>query len=137
MSVSELQALERRYSMDTYARAPVEFVRGEGATLWDADGNEYLDFLSGIAVCNTGHCHPQVVAAVQEQAARLLHVSNLFYTAPPSDAALRRSASRTIGAVQNRLETCISRPACSRIAATTRGWQWPVLQTAIPASRSR
>jgi acetylornithine/N-succinyldiaminopimelate aminotransferase len=65
-----------------YARYDVEFERGEGVRLWDADGREYLDFLSGIGVCNTGHCHPQVVAAVQEQAARLLHVSNLFYTAP-------------------------------------------------------
>jgi predicted acetylornithine/succinylornithine family transaminase len=65
-----------------YARYDVEFERGEGVRLWDAGGREYLDFLSGIGVCNTGHCHPHVVAAVQEQAARLLHVSNLFYTAP-------------------------------------------------------
>jgi acetylornithine/N-succinyldiaminopimelate aminotransferase len=65
-----------------YARFDVEFARGEGVRLWDADGNEYLDFLSGIGVCNAGHCHPKVVAAVQEQAARLLHVSNLFYTEP-------------------------------------------------------
>ena len=48
--------------MRTYARFPVEFVRGEGARLWDAEGNEYLDFLTGISVCNTGHCHPKVVA---------------------------------------------------------------------------
>ena len=51
-----------------YARYDVEFERGEGVRLWDTDGREYLDFLSGIAVCNTGHCHPRVVAAVQEQA---------------------------------------------------------------------
>jgi acetylornithine/N-succinyldiaminopimelate aminotransferase len=66
----------------TYARFDVEFARGEGVRLWDAEGNEYLDFLSGIGVCNAGHCHPKVVAAVREQAARLLHVSNLFYTEP-------------------------------------------------------
>ena len=55
----------RARSIANYARYPVEFVRGEGARLWDAEGNEYLDFLAGIAVCNTGHCHPRVVAAVQ------------------------------------------------------------------------
>ncbi len=65
-----------------YARFGVEFVRGEGARLWDADGNEYLDFLAGISVSNVGHCHPAVVAAIQRQAARLIHVGNLYYTAP-------------------------------------------------------
>ena len=79
-----------------YARYDVEFERGEGVRLWDAEGNEYLDFLSGIAVCNTGHCHPQVVAAVQDQAARLLHVSNLFYTAPMVRLA-ERLAARSLG----------------------------------------
>ena len=79
-----------------YARADVEFERGEGVRLWDSEGREYLDFLSGIAVCNTGHCHPHVVAAVQEQAARLLHVSNLFYTAPMVRLA-ERLAERSLG----------------------------------------
>jgi predicted acetylornithine/succinylornithine family transaminase len=55
-------------------------VRGSGALLWDAEGNEYLDFLAGISVLNVGHCHPRVVAAIQEQAAKLTHVSNLYYT---------------------------------------------------------
>jgi predicted acetylornithine/succinylornithine family transaminase len=64
----------------TYARYPVEFVSGSGCVLRDADGHEYLDFLSGIAVNNAGHCHPQVVAAIREQAGRLIHVSNLFTT---------------------------------------------------------
>lgn len=63
-----------------YARYPVEFVRGEGVRLWDADGHEYLDFLAGISVSSVGHCHPGVVAAVREQAGQLLHVGNLFYT---------------------------------------------------------
>jgi acetylornithine/N-succinyldiaminopimelate aminotransferase len=66
----------------TYARYPVEFASGAGCLLVDSDGVEYLDFLSGIAVCNTGHCHPHVVAAIQEQAARLLHVGNLYFNAP-------------------------------------------------------
>jgi acetylornithine/N-succinyldiaminopimelate aminotransferase len=82
MKIEDLQALEQRYVMPTYKRAPVEFVRGDGARLWDADGKEYLDFLTGISVCSVGHCHPAVVEAVREQAGRLLHASNLFYTEP-------------------------------------------------------
>ncbi len=66
----------------TYARYPVEFASGSGCVLTDAGGVEYLDFLAGIAVCSLGHSHPAVVAAVQEQAARLMHVSNLFTNAP-------------------------------------------------------
>ena len=77
--------------MQTYRRAPVEFVRGEGALLWDAEGKEYLDFLAGISVCSVGHCHPAVVEAVREQAGRLMHVSNLFYTEPMVRLAERLS----------------------------------------------
>jgi predicted acetylornithine/succinylornithine family transaminase len=82
--------------INNYARYPVEFVRGEGARLWDADGREYLDFLAGISVCNTGHCHPRVVAAVQEQVGRLMHVSNLFFNAPMV-ALAERLAARSLG----------------------------------------
>ena len=82
MALSELQALERDALMGTYARAPVEFVRGEGTRLWDDEGNEYLDFLTGISVVQLGHCHPRVVEAVRDQAGRLMHVGNLFYTEP-------------------------------------------------------
>ncbi len=89
MTLAELQALEAASLLPTYARFPVEFVRGEGSRLWDVDGHEYLDFLSGIAVTNVGHCHPLVVAAVREQAGRLLHVSNLFYTEPAMRLAAR------------------------------------------------
>ena len=64
--------------MNTYKRLPVTFTRGEGALLWDAQGNEYLDALSGIAVTNLGHAHPAVTKAVCEQAGRLLHTSNLY-----------------------------------------------------------
>ena len=67
---------------NTYARYPVEFVGGSGVWLTDAQGDSYLDFLSGIAVNNLGHCHPAVVDAVQRQAATLMHVSNLFYNEP-------------------------------------------------------
>ncbi len=66
----------------TYARLPVVFVRGRGTRLWDETGKEYLDFLAGIAVCNLGHCHPEVTRAMCDQAETLVHVSNLFYTRP-------------------------------------------------------
>ena len=80
----------------TYARYPVEFATGSGCVLVDAEGHEYLDFLSGISVCNTGHCHPQVVAAVQEQVARLIHVSNLYWNAPMKRLA-ERLVARSFG----------------------------------------
>ncbi len=66
-----------KYIMPTYA-PELLFVRGEGARLWDSEGREYLDFASGISVCNLGHCHPGVTRAIQEQAAKLVHVSNLY-----------------------------------------------------------
>lgn len=93
LSLAEVRSLEERYLMRTYKRGAVDFVRGEGPLLWDADGKEYLDFLTGISVCSLGHCHPAVVAAVQEQSARLMHVSNLFYTEPMARLAQRLSDS--------------------------------------------
>jgi acetylornithine/N-succinyldiaminopimelate aminotransferase len=99
MKLEELQALERRYLMQTYRRAPVEFVRGEGALLWDSEGKEYLDFIAGISVCSVGHCHPAVVAAVREQAGRLMHVSNLYYSEPMVRLAERLSESSLGGRV--------------------------------------
>ena len=70
-----------------YARYPVALVKGDGCRLYDADGREYLDFLSGIAVCALGHCHPDVSEAICKQARELLHVSNLFYTGPQTELA--------------------------------------------------
>jgi predicted acetylornithine/succinylornithine family transaminase len=99
MELAELQALEQSYLMQTYRRAPVEFVRGEGVMLWDSEGKEYLDFLAGISVCSVGHCNPDVVAAVREQAGRLMHVSNLFYTEPMVQLARRLSESSLGGRV--------------------------------------
>jgi acetylornithine aminotransferase len=64
--------------MNTYARLPVTFERGEGAWLWDTDGNKYLDALCGIAVTGLGHAHPQITQAICEQAAQLMHTTNLF-----------------------------------------------------------
>ena len=99
MSLADLQARERRYLMDTYRRAPVCFTRGEGALLWDSEGREYLDFLAGISVCSVGHCNPKVVEAVREQAGRLMHVSNLFYSEPMVRLAERLSESSLGGRV--------------------------------------
>ncbi|MGH8728972.1 MAG: aspartate aminotransferase family protein [Burkholderiales bacterium] len=64
--------------MNTYARLPVSFVRGEGVWLWDAEGRRYLDALAGIAVSTLGHAHPRLTAALSEQASRFIHCSNLY-----------------------------------------------------------
>jgi len=73
------KALDASAVMQTYARKPVMFVRGTGMRLLDDEGREYLDFVSGIGAVNLGHAHPAVTAALCEQAAKLVHVSNLFY----------------------------------------------------------
>jgi acetylornithine/N-succinyldiaminopimelate aminotransferase len=91
LALDQLQAHESKAVMGTYARNPVEFVRGEGTRLWDDEGNEYLDFLAGISVTQLGHCPPAVVEAVREQAGRLMHVGNLFYTEPGIRLAARLS----------------------------------------------
>jgi predicted acetylornithine/succinylornithine family transaminase len=78
-SLSELQRLDAEHVMQTYGRLPVAFVRGEGTKLWDSDGKEYLDFLTGLAVTSLGHAHPEVGDAIAAQARTLLHVSNLYY----------------------------------------------------------
>ncbi|CAB4881445.1 MAG: acetylornithine/succinylornithine family transaminase [Actinobacteria bacterium] len=99
MSLERLKGLEQSALMPTYKRLPVEFVRGEGALLWDDEGREYLDLLAGIAVDNAGHCHPDVVTAVTDQVSKLIHVSNLFYTEPGMDLADRLSRSSLGGLV--------------------------------------
>jgi acetylornithine/N-succinyldiaminopimelate aminotransferase len=96
VSLAELQALERDFLMPTYVRQPVEFVRGEGTALWDGEGHEYLDFLAGISVAQLGHAHPAIVAAVSEQAGRLMHVGNIFYTEPGMRLA-KRLSERSLG----------------------------------------
>jgi acetylornithine/N-succinyldiaminopimelate aminotransferase len=104
MSLAELESLEREYALPTYVRNPVQFVRGAGARLWDADGNEYLDFLAGISVLNVGHCHPRVVEAVRDQVGRLSHVSNLYYTEP----ALKLSAELSRSSLGGKVFLCNS-----------------------------
>ncbi|MCH7998376.1 MAG: aspartate aminotransferase family protein [Chloroflexi bacterium] len=74
--------LESRYFFPVGKRLPVTLVKGQGCRVWDEDGREYLDCVAGIAAVSLGHCHPEVVKAVQEQAASLMHVSNYYYTQP-------------------------------------------------------
>jgi predicted acetylornithine/succinylornithine family transaminase len=93
-----------QHLLNTYARFDTEFARGEGARLWDADGNEYLDFLAGISVLNVGHCHPRVVEAVRDQVGRLSHVSNLYYTEP----ALKLSAQLSRSSLGGKVFLCNS-----------------------------
>lgn len=78
-SFDKLAHLDAEAVMQTYARLPVAFVRGEGTRLWDSEGREYLDFLAGLAVVSLGHAHPEVAEAVADQARTLVHVSNLYY----------------------------------------------------------
>lgn len=80
MSRSEqVMGLEREYLLQNYARYPVVLERGKGAYVWDLEGKKYLDFISGIGVNALGHNHPRVTKIIKEQAARLLHTSNLYY----------------------------------------------------------
>ncbi len=82
MDSQTLMELSEQYIAHTYARFPIVPVRGRGTRLWDIEGKEYLDFVAGLAVCNLGHCHPKVVKAIQDQAERLIHVSNFYYIEP-------------------------------------------------------
>lgn len=72
----------KEYVMNTYSRYPIALVRGKGSTVWDSDGQSYLDLVAGIAVNNVGHCHPTVVKALTEQAQTLIHCSNLYWNEP-------------------------------------------------------
>jgi predicted acetylornithine/succinylornithine family transaminase len=99
MKLSELQALDDANVVGTYARLPLQIARGAGSWVWDEDDNQYLDLLCGISVTNLGHCHPAVVDAIRDQARKLIHASNLFYTESGIRLAEKLSASSLGGKV--------------------------------------
>jgi len=80
--MTDWQRLEKKYFMPTFKRMPITLVKGKGVRVWDENGKEYLDFTAGWAVNSLGHCHPEVVSAIAEQAKTLLQTSNQFYTVP-------------------------------------------------------
>ena len=79
--------LGEKYVMKTYSRFPLTFEKGEGMYVYDENGKKYLDFVAGIAVNSLGHNHPKLVKAISEQASKLIHISNLYYTKPQCDLA--------------------------------------------------
>ena len=89
MTTLEIKEMANKYLINNYGERMIALVRGEGAYVWDADGKKYLDFVAGIATNNVGHCHPNVVKAITEQAKTLIHVSNLYYIEPQVKLAKR------------------------------------------------
>ncbi len=106
MTTKETIELAGQVLMPNYRRWPVAFVEGQGMRLWDAEGKEYLDFLAGIAVDVLGHCHPHHVRAIQQQATRLIHVSNLFQI--PQQADLARLLVEATGIPEGKVFFCNS-----------------------------
>jgi predicted acetylornithine/succinylornithine family transaminase len=88
-TLDDIQAGESQYVLNTYRRQPVAFVRGEGPRLYDVEGREYLDFVSGIGVASLGHAHPGLAAVIADQAKTLLHTSNLYFHPFQAEAAAR------------------------------------------------
>ena len=78
----DYQKLDDRYYLPVFQRLPLTLVRGKGSRVWDDKGNEYIDVMAGIAVNSAGHCHPQIVEAIQQQASQLIHISNFFLSKP-------------------------------------------------------
>ena len=90
-TLNDIQTRESQHVLHTYKRQPVAFVRGKGPRLYDVDGREYLDFVSGIGVASLGHAHPGLAAVIADQATTLLHTSNLYYHPFQAEAAERLS----------------------------------------------
>lgn len=84
---NDIRSLADKVMFQTYARTPLTLVRGQGCRVWDDEGKEYLDFVSGIAVCALGHSSPVVSDALERQSKKLVHVSNLYYTEPQTELA--------------------------------------------------
>jgi predicted acetylornithine/succinylornithine family transaminase len=118
--------------MTTYPPQPVTFVRGEGSHLWDEDGRQYLDFLSGLAVTSLGHSHPAVADALCAQARTLLHVSNLYGTQPQRDVAA--TVDRLIGGGPGRVFFCNSGAEANEAAIKlARKWAGPGRHAVVSA----
>lgn len=99
MTYQELKSDEQQYVMNTYGRFPIALDHGEGATLWDVEGKKYIDLASGIGVCSVGYNNPVVTEAISAQAHKLMHVSNLFTTAPMVEVAKTLVTSTGMGKV--------------------------------------
>ena len=89
MTNESLHEIDKQHYLQTFRRFPVAFEHGEGCYLWDVEGKKYLDALAGIAVNNVGYSHPKVVQAIQEQAAKLTHISNFFVSVPQVELAAK------------------------------------------------
>lgn len=99
MTLEEMKTIEEACVMPTYSRNPVALERGEGATLWDSNGKKYIDMNSGIGVSCLGHHHPKLTAAITQQAEKLIHASNLYYTEPMLEVANELVTSTGMGKV--------------------------------------
>jgi acetylornithine/N-succinyldiaminopimelate aminotransferase len=118
--------------MTTYPPQPVTFVRGQGSHLWDEDGRQYLDFLSGLAVTSLGHCHPAVADAMCAQSRTLLHVSNLYGTQPQREVAA--TVDRLIGGESGRVFFCNSGAEANEAAIKlARKWAGPGRHAVVSA----
>jgi len=125
----DAKELTERYIAHTYKRQPITLVKGRGMFLWDSEGKRYLDFVAGVAVCSLGHCHPDIIKAISEQAKKLIHVSNLYYIQPQAELAalLAKIAPSPIGkfffcnsgaeAVEAALKLAVKRTKRKRIIA--------------------
>ncbi|MEE9474159.1 MAG: aminotransferase class III-fold pyridoxal phosphate-dependent enzyme, partial [Candidatus Hydrothermarchaeaceae archaeon] len=82
MNIDEILEKDREFLAQTYTRQPIALVEGRGATVLDSDGREYIDCFSGLAVLNVGHSHPKVVKAIEEQAKKIMHTSNVYSIIP-------------------------------------------------------
>jgi acetylornithine/LysW-gamma-L-lysine aminotransferase len=112
MNDTDYQTLEDRYALPLYPKRGVTLVRGNGALLYDAQGREYVDCTAGIGVANVGHCHPRVVAALTEQAQRLITCPNVFYN--DTRSRLLQTLVETAPDALTRAFLCNS--ACTRAA---------------------
>ncbi len=83
------ETLDKQHYLQTFRRFPITLAKGKGSRVWDIEGKEYIDVLAGIAVNSVGHCHPNVVKAIQEQAAKLMHISNFYVSEPQAQLAER------------------------------------------------